>query len=255
MKLLSTTATTRCYPYALLILFLAQKCMLIGMIFSTAAVVDCDFITANLDLDVMPIPLSLDGLVQGDNRRRGLGFLTHEDNDGSCRWKNQASSSNPESEIVEEYTEVYMDWQGSDWEKPRHTSIATLGLSFLLFLWLMVLCCLPHPAWLRYSLAGMIGVFLTILQYVAFGILGSDFCEGRNCELGRSGSYAMTAGIMFVLAGILCCFIQDKPSEETSSSQDVPGKRQHDAAWLPSTETIVEEDELEMEEGLGQTEE
>lgn len=203
-----------CYPNGLAVLLVAQICLLAGMLFSTAAVMDCEFVVADIDVaNGHPIPSQLVGLLEGDDRRRGLGFFTHEDNDGNCRWKTWDEES-ASSDEIEEYTEDYVDWLDSDWEGPRGTALASMGLSVAFLVWLFVYCCVAHPRFLRYTIGTLVAVLLSCLQYASFSVIDSDFCDGRNCEMGRSGGFAVTAGILFLVAGVLCFFTRDYPGQQ-----------------------------------------
>ena len=80
------------------------------------------------------------------------------------------------------------------------------------------------------------------VQYGAFTILGSEFCQDRNCVIGRTSQISIVTGVAFILAGALMCCSSSYPGRYSRRVSAVnvrssPPNTNKDEA----TETQVEE--------------
>jgi hypothetical protein len=237
-----TCCDCACYPNGVIAVLLAQLLLLGGFILSTGVMLGCDFVIADINSTDMSEYYYNNGtntttfLFGNESEattattRRGFGFFNHQDANGLCHFEQMGNqfvlNEINATDAVIDYTVDYLDWLGPDWEMPRDLAIAAVSTSFLLWMWLLLLTCVSHPRTLRYILSGLIILVVMSLQFGTFAILGSEFCQERNCEIGRLSKFSIGAGMMFFVSGILL----------SSATKNYPGILQANNKTTPRDE-------------------
>ena len=238
---IDTCCDCACYPNGVIAVLLAQLLLLGGFILSTGVMLGCDFVIADI---VNNNTNSENGsntttfLFGNESEattasRRGFGFFNHQDANGLCHFEQMGNqfvlNETNATDAVIDYTVDYLDWLGPDWEVPRDLAIAAASTSFLLWMWLLLLTCVSHPRTLRYILSALIILVVMSLQFGTFAILGSEFCQERNCEIGRLSKFSIGAGMMFLVSGILLsCSTKDYPGRVEANNKIIGRSHQQD---------------------------
>ena len=213
------------------ILLLAQVLGLVAVGMSLGSFLDCKLVRADLGNDV---PAELIGLTGGE--RRGLGLFMHEDDSGDCYWR--AFKDDEDDGVVEDYIDAYMDWVG--WDGPRARTATAVAFGGALWTWLAVFMCIAHRKPFRWLLGALMIVLVMSLQFSSLAVLDSVFCEGRNCELGRSAHMSIWAGVLYFLTGVLMFCTKDYPGPEP----DAPAQ----ASTLPVARDLEDPHDTNKEE-------
>eukprot|EP00977_Amphora_coffeiformis_P008547 scaffold1933_cov165-Amphora_coffeaeformis.AAC.15 len=129
------------------------------------------------------------------------------DANGDCRWEfwgdhydeNEEDWTSADDKEVEDYIKDYFDWMGHDWRRAAKLGASVFGLGFLLAVAAGVYGCVAHVRPIRVVM-GAIALLMASLQFSVLTVLNSDFCQHRNCELARSGHFAIAAGVLYLLA-------------------------------------------------------
>ena len=183
----------------------------VGFMFSLATLGDCAFAEIRLPSDD-PI---YDQIGDGETPAPGevyssihrVGLITFENPNGSCYWYNEGF--NPEDQI-----QAYFDWLGSDWAVARGFVAFVCVCSFFVWLYSWWFTCTAQVKAVRYTLACIVTVALTVFQCLSFLALGSNsFCDKYLCTFGRSAGFSIGAAICYFIAGILLFFSSDYPGK------------------------------------------
>jgi hypothetical protein len=228
------------YPNGVFILILAQILMLVASLLSVYAVYDCQFVTvdaAAVDPFLTTIFPSIP--VQANNKDRGLGFFFWEGVDGQCTYENNY-----------DYSEVswqdYENFLGSDWDGARAMACYAAFFAWALLIWLLIFSCVAHPKVIRYILGGVLIVLMPIFQSITFAVMGSDFCNENNCQIGRSARYAAGAVGLYAMTGILLLFSKDYPGTRRRQPPIAP----HDSDKPNEEGTVTHRDEEPRDYGF-----
>lgn len=259
------TCGCMCYPNGIITVLLAQLLLFFGFILSTGVMLGCDFVIADIghsnatDNNSTTVFLSFNGseTASEPQHRRGLGFFNHQDANGLCRYEQMGKdyqyilNETDAGAVLIDYTVDYVDWLGPDWEVPRDLGLAAASLSFLLWIWLLFFTCISHPRPLRYILSTLIILVAMSLQFGTFSILGSEFCEERNCEISRTSKLSIAAGFLFLVSGLLLCCTKNYPGtveanktprceqdEETYVEEAMAVEQGRPYSYQPSRETV-----------------
>ena len=94
---------------------------------------------------------------------------------------------------------------GRDWRRAGKLGASVFGFGFLLAVAAGVYGCVAHVRPIRIFM-GAIALLMASLQFSILSALNSDFCQDRNCEVARSGHFAIDAGVLYLLAapGFFC---------------------------------------------------
>eukprot|EP00977_Amphora_coffeiformis_P018809 scaffold6749_cov162-Amphora_coffeaeformis.AAC.4 len=176
---------------------LTTQILLFGSIFlSMAAMTDCKFVTAVLQLNTtysedIPYFLTVDG------QRRGFGFYFFEDaNDSACSWS---------SEYDGDSLDRYFVFLGKEWLAPRGTASVAQAVATILMLWMCAWACVAHLRVFRILVLAIIWGILVPFQISGLAVLNSEFCNVFDCQMSRSAWFLMAAFVLFFGAGILMC--------------------------------------------------
>lgn len=205
-----------------------------AVVFSGGAVLDCRMVEADIfpatgTVNWPALPANLVGLTDGQPAdRRGFGFFIHEDASGRCRWDHwhdnddDLNSEDMEDE-VEDYVEEYVDWMGSDWRKAAKVAVSASSIGFGLAVAASIYFCVAHVKAIRYVCGIFVVIVIVPLQFAALSVMDSEFCEGRNCKLQRSGSFAILAGMLYLLGGATFFLLKNytEPPNDSSNMETV----------------------------------
>lgn len=240
------TCDCKCYPNGVIALVLAQILLVVAIVMSSASIIDCQFVIADIEDSV---PSSLVGLVPGE--RQGLGFLIHEETNGDCRWEywgDRDDDENIENEI-EDYVTDYVDWLGSSWKPGRGLGTTALVVGTVVTIWAFVFACVAHIKPFRYFMGVLVSLLLMSFQFSTLSVLNSSFCDERSCALGRSGGCSVAAGILFFLAGVLFFLTKDFPGRVEDDGAVKLAHAAGDEENVPGNDadTHIEEHQHDME--------
>jgi len=216
-----------------------QMFLMIGMLFSVAALGDCSF----LELDNrLFFPSDMDdnddtsGTKKGGNylpievtQTQFVGFLTWKNLDGSCYYYN--SGVNPNEQI-----HTFIEILGTGWEIPRICGGLSAALSFVFFCYALSFTCSSQVRGVRYFNTVFLCIVLTTLQgltFYTFDTNNNSFCEEYGCIFSRSAGFSAVAMGCFFLSGLCFCFTHDYPGPRWKSPQIAP------AEMFMSTSTTV----------------
>jgi hypothetical protein len=209
------------YPNGVFILILAQILMLAASLFSLFVVCDCQFVTvdaAAVDPILTAIFHNESIPVQPNKQDRGLGFFVWEDVDGKCTYEHNYN-------ITEASWKDYENFLGSDWNAARAMACYAAFFAWAVLIWLLVFSCVAHPKVIRYILVGVLIVLMPIFQSIPFLVMGSDFCNENDCQIGRSAIYSAVAVGLYVITGILLLFSKDYPGARNApQNSDKPNE-------------------------------
>jgi hypothetical protein len=215
------------YPNGLVSLLIAQVLIFLGLLLSGAALFDCKFVVADVfdERNGLP-PGNLTAPLWRPDDRTGFGFIFYEDATGECvvdDWVDASEENNStDTDVdVDRFIADYIDWLGGDWDGPRIMLGSAIGVSAFAFIWALVMICYARP-WFYRILEALVPItVMAPLNFASLSVINSDFCSGRNCELGRSGISGLCAGIMCLFAGVALCFARNysKGEEEEPPSQ------------------------------------
>lgn len=250
------TCTCTCFsPNGIVITILLNVLLWTALVFSGGALVDCHLVEADIgsDLNSWPaLPSNLIGLTDGQGGdRRGFGFFIHEDQNGDCRWEywgdqwddSEDWTSQDEKEF-EEYIEDYFEWMGSDWRRMARVGCAAAILGLALAVAATVYMCVSHVWILRYITGALAIVVVMPMQFAILGVMGSDFCKNRDCELQRSGGFAIVAGTLYLLAGAAFFFMKNYPGKAIDGASTSPTNTPEQHATQPwAVEEATHQDE------------
>jgi hypothetical protein len=152
-----------------------------GILFALAALGDCSFVEVKREIELPLVP--------SFESTRGLGLVTFDKPNGECYWYNEFS----DEADVEDQIRWYFDKLGSDWEVARGFAYSTPVIGFVLFLYSLCLCCSAEVRGIRYVMAFVLAVLLTIFQGLTFLVYASDLCEEFDCDFSRSSGFSVAA--------------------------------------------------------------
>lgn len=216
------------YPNGLVSLLVAQILLLLGIMLSGASVADCRFVVADVFAQDIEDPLHA-GLIDdwNNNSRTGFGFLAFQNYTGSCSYSSWAEDESGNSddgsnatniEVLDNISE-YVDWLGNDWEKARTTLFAGVCGALTVFVWSLTMICVAHTRKLR-IFVGLLPVMVVMpLQLASMSVLGSNFCNERNCTLNRSGVASICAGVLY-FAAAMALFLTKNYSKREGNESD-----------------------------------
>lgn len=182
--------------------------------------------------------------------RRGVGFLTFEQLDGSCYYYHEYNLD--QEQVVRDYA----DFLGNDWNLGRIVACMTPVISLFTWLYMWSFTCTAQVLAIRYTIGAILMVVLVTLQGLTFTALTSGWCDDNNCDLSRSSGLSIGAILCFFIAG-LCFFCSfNYPGEEdlpvfmaTKSEILEPDEE------APEEEAVLEEDQEEEESVKSEEEE
>lgn len=204
----------RPYPNGFFVLLSVQVLLVIGFSLSAYSALDCHFVVVNAAV-VEPLNNLFNATQKAGNTERGLGFAFFEDANGQCTHHNDMS---------EDEFETYLDFLGDDWHGSQGAAVAAVVFSFVVMVWLGLFSCLSHHKIVRWLIAGWL-VLTGILQACTFSVMGSDFCDDNDCDIGRSARASAVATPIFFVTALLMLFTRDYPGatvEPTSSHAQTP---------------------------------
>ena len=109
--------------------------------------------------------------------------------------------------------------------KTTSTGWGMAGRHLVLFVappWLSVFfACVAHPKPLRYIFTAICVLFVMTFQFGTLAAMNSGFCDERNCKIGRSARYAIAAGVLYFVGGVMFIFTKNFPGRETEQHEQV----------------------------------
>ena len=251
-KTSSDSCACKCCSNGVVAIIVVNVLLWVAVAFSGGALVDCHMVEANIysknENEWPVLPTNLVGLTNGQpSDRRGFGFFIHEDDNGNCRWEYWGDNedtddshdwdfSSEDEKEIEDYLEDYVEWMGRDWRKAAKMGISASTIGFVLAIVAGVYACVSHVWWIRWTTGALIISIAAPLQWGTLTVMNSDFCKDRNCELQRSGHFAIVAGILYFLAGLGFFFMKNSPNEKSELASF--GTKEQ-----PRTDTVVVLDE------------
>mmetsp|Transcript_118571 Transcript_118571/g.329558 ORF Transcript_118571/g.329558 Transcript_118571/m.329558 type:complete len:357 (-) Transcript_118571:331-1401(-) len=183
---------------------LSQTLLLMGMLFSLAAIGDCSFVTTNSRIllpgeDFEGLPEDLTGF-----KEFGMFFFARPN--GECYWYEEGLY--PEDQI-----DWYINVLTPSWNVARgFSAIGALG-GFFLFCYSLSFTCSAQAKGARYFTAFLLSAVLTCFQFLSILAFSSDFCQDNDCSLSRSCSWTIVAGCMYFCTGGCFLLMSDYPGE------------------------------------------
>jgi hypothetical protein len=247
------------YPNGLVSVLFAQVFILLGWLLSMAGIFDCKFVVADVydENNGLP-PGNVTTALWGPDDRTGFGFIYYEDSSGECvvaDWveaseENENSTDTGVDVDVDRYIADYIDWLGDDWNTPRILLGTAAFISVLAFIWVLVMICYSRPRFYRILEAIVPIAVLAPLNFASLSVLNSDFCSGRNCELGRSGIAGLCAAIMCFLGGVALCFTRNYSKREEEEAPLEAGLE-----MVENAEYVIENERAAAQQPPGEIEE
>jgi hypothetical protein len=205
------------YPNGPIPLILAQILLTMGALFSIESIRGCKFVEAKLEMFPVHLPDTLETYLPTESRR-GLGFYFWELRNGKCSW-------DLDDDLTDELMEDYKDFLGGDWRVPRGMGTTALIFSWVIWIWIIVFCCLAHLRPVRYVVAALCLrpvryvvtalclLILVVFQGVTFAVVTSDLCDDADCKMGLGARYSIAAVFCFFFSGHLFLVTRNHPGD------------------------------------------
>jgi len=205
----------------------------IGYIFSLASLGDCAFVSIRSTSD--------DPVLPGFEESRRIGYITFERRDGTCYWYQDGIY--PEDQI-----QAYFEFLGSDWQVGRIFLSAVCSVSWLGFMYTFSLCCTAQVRGIRYFLAFIHSIGLTLFQCLSFLVLGSQFCSDKLCKIDRSAGWSIGAASCYFVAGLCFFCMSDYPGKARLEAMQQNKGDEIDDANAAAVITASKDDNVEIDE-------
>jgi len=249
----------QCFPNGVIATVAVNVMLWTAVIFSGGAVVDCHMVRADIvgtsahNGTTWPaLPINLVGLTDGKpGDRRGFGYFIHEDDNGDCRWaywgdeydEDEEEWTSADGKEFEAYVVDYFDWMGRDWRRSGKVGAGAFGLGFLLAVAAAVYGCVGHVRPIR-IIMGVLVLCMASLQFSSLALaMDSDFCDDRDCNVARSGYFAITAGAFYLLAAPGFFWMKNYAPSSSQETSVATATGTHAGVLLPVQDGVVTEEE------------
>lgn len=206
------------YPNGCIQVISVQILTLIGCIFSLLTVIDCHFVSVNIERNVEDsnnnnFILNVLSRINNDmnlyDKKIGLGFYTFENPvSGECIWKSDANNENFIDD-VKQIQDVYISFLGTGWNIGRASSTISTVFSIILFCIILSFTCVSYPKSIRYFIAIISMIPLVIVQGLTFTALMSSFCDDWNCTVDRTIGFSIGAICCHFISGLIFFLMKD----------------------------------------------
>lgn len=156
------------------------------------------------------------GIKNNNATSRSIGLFGWENINGECSFDSYEDMPGNDDRTAEHFPTVklFLELVGRDFIPLMKLGVAVTILGFLVLIWMLcLLSCVAHTRRYRGFFAAILIFLLPLLQLLTLRILGTEFCEDRNCKLDEGSFFVISAAILYFAAGLLLCM----------GTQDFPG--------------------------------